>query len=506
MRARDKLTPNAASDRWQAYYASEGGLALLCVLPDGTTSGGNCSGGTGHETSFDIATTALNRLASVTNAISDDGSRVYWTDSAAQETGAGKVYLRLNPGAEQSAAGCEAGKACTVKVSETKSTRDSRFLMASPDGSKALFEVTEGPLEGDLYRFDAGTGTSELVAGEVVGLAGASEGLSRVYFVSEEALGGEAVAGEPNLYLGEAGEEAFIATLSEADVAASEIPSNTSPQPVFHAARASVDGSALAFISNASLTGYDNADLESGEPASEAYVYEIGAEGPACVSCSPSGARPRARLVQGTGNSQESLMTAGSLPMADNMLHTPRALSASGERLFFNSFDALLPRDTNGKEDVYEWESAGGKAACEALGAELYAPSAAGCLSLVSSGESPEDSEFLDASPSGNDAFFLTNSSLLAQDPGLFDVYDARVGGGLPPPPPPPPDCQGETCKPPATAPNDPTPASSTYVGPGDVKEKAKKKAKKKKKKKAGKKGKGKKQKKKESRKGRAGR
>ncbi len=374
VRARDKLTPNAASDRWQAYYASEGGLALLCVPPSGIPSGGNCSGGTGHESVNPVFVVDLNRLSSVTNAISEDGSRVYWTDSGDQETGAGKVYLRLNPGAEQSASGCEAGKACTVKVSETKSTRDSRFLMASPDGSKALFEVTEGPLEGDLYRFDAGTGTSELVAGEVVGLAGASEGLSRVYFVSEEALGGEAVAGEPNLYLGEGGEEAFIATLSEDDVflptPGTGIPSNIAPQPIFHVARAAADGSALAFISSASLTGYDNADLESGEPASEAYVYEIGSEGPACVSCNPSGARPRGRVVRGTGNSQESLMTAGSLPMADNMLHAPRALSADGERLFFNSFDALLPRDTNGKEDVYEWESAGGKAACEALGAE----------------------------------------------------------------------------------------------------------------------------------------
>lgn len=58
----------------------------------------------------------------------------------------------------------------------------------------------------------------------------------------------------------------------------------------------------------------------------------------------------------------------------------------------------------------------------------------------------------------------------------MIDVYDVRVGGGLPAPPPPPVGCEGETCQPSVPAPNDPTPASSLYEGPGNVVEKAKKK------------------------------
>jgi len=168
-------------------------------------------------------------------------------------------------------------------------------------------------------------------------------------------------------------------------------------------------------------------------------------------------------------NVSGTLPIAATLTLPTTMLHAPRYLSADGNRLFFNSFDPLLPRDTNNATDVYMWERAASKAECASLGAELYVPSAAGCISLISSGESPQDSEFLDASVNGDDAFFLTNAGLLPQDPGLFDIYDARVGGGLPPPGTPLPDCQGETCKAPITAPNDPTPASSTFRGKGNV-------------------------------------
>jgi hypothetical protein len=164
----------------------------------------------------------------------------------------------------------------------------------------------------------------------------------------------------------------------------------------------------------------------------------------------------------------------------------------------------LVPRDTNGREDVYEWE-AGSAAECEADGAEAYVPSSGGCLSLISSGESSSDSEFLDADTSGANAFFNTNASLLPQDPGLFDVYDARIGGGFPQPTTSP-VCEGEACQGPANPPNDPTPSSSTFNGFGNVKEKKpaakQKKKQNKKKQKKGKKKKHKKGKKKAGKRG----
>ena len=42
-----------------------------------------------------------------------------------------------------------------------------------------------------------------------------------------------------------------------------------------------------------------------------------------------------------------------------------RYLSDDG-RLFFNSFDSLVPQDTNGKADVYEYEPAGVGSECVA--------------------------------------------------------------------------------------------------------------------------------------------
>jgi hypothetical protein len=482
VRVKDKLTPDAVSGGWQTYYTHDGQVDFLCRLPNGNSSV-NCSAGSGSGISppYGLSITELNRKTSVSHAISEDGRRVYWTDSGpTNATGPGAIYLRVNPGDEQSAVGCEEGGACTVDVSKTKTSQSSRFLGAAPDGSKALFEVVEGGFKENLFLFDAEADESTLIAGNVIGLVAASDDLSRVYYVSREALGPDAVSGAPNLYLSEeGGEKTFIATLSTDDVASIDIPSNTSTFPIYHAARASADGGELAFISNRSLTGYDNIDLASGVADSEVYLYEAGASGPVCVSCSPSGARPQGRVTKANGNVSSLLPASGLLPMPKYTLQASRALSDDGERLFFESFDSLVPRDVNVAKDVYEWESAPSKAVCAQMGAEIYAAATGGCLSLISSGESPEDSEFIDASASGNDVFFVTNGSLLPQDPGLFDVYDARVGGGLPTPTSPA-ACQGETCKPPATAPSDSTPASSNYAGPGNVKEKARKKAKKK--------------------------
>jgi hypothetical protein len=95
-----------------------------------------------------------------------------------------------------------------------------------------------------------------------------------------------------------------------------------------------------------------------------------------------------------------------------------------------------------------------------------------GCLSLISSGKGGGDAEFLDASASGSDVFFTTASSLVPQDPGLIDIYDAREGGGFPPPAAEKPPCEGEACQSPPAAPQDPTPASSGFEGQGNIKTK----------------------------------
>ena len=75
---------------------------------------------------------------------------------------------------------------------------------------------------------------------------------------------------------------------------------------------------------------------------------------------------------------------------------------------------------------------------------------------LISSGRSAGGASFVDASADGSDAFFLTDGSLVAADPGSVDLYDARVGGGFPIPPPPI-ACEGDACQALPPEPVDPT-------------------------------------------------
>jgi hypothetical protein len=163
---------------------------------------------------------------------------------------------------------------------------------------------------------------------------------------------------------------------------------------------------------------------------------------------------------------------AGSLP--DWMLDYGREKSASYQarylsdqgRLFFNSPDALVPQDTNGKEDVYEYEPEGVGSCADS----------AGCIGLISSGTSNNESVFLDASENGDEAFFLTSAPLVPQDEdSAFDVYDARVCSESSPcissSASPSNGCGSTaTCRPgsPPSPPQVAAPPSATYSGPGN--------------------------------------
>jgi hypothetical protein len=231
-------------------------------------------------------------------------------------------------------------------------------------------------------------------------------------------------------------------------------------------------------MSDRSLTGYDNHDVASGVSDEEIFLYDAmansGEGGLVCASCDPTGARPHGILAQQSRgkpplvDGQEALngeWLAANVPVWVSALYQSRYLSDSG-RLFFNSSDALVPSDTNGTEDVYEYEPAG-VGDCS-TGSGVFSVRSGGCVDLISSGTSVEESAFVDASEDGDDVFFVTSARLAAQDTdSVFDVYDARVDGGFPVPQPPP-ACEGDACQSPVAAPNDPTPGSLTYQGPGN--------------------------------------
>jgi len=305
---------------------------------------------------------------------------------------------------------------------------------------------------------------------------GASEDADRVYFASKAAIAGsgensegaEAQAGAQNLYLYDSLTDTttFIATLAAGDVEGVRAPIKA--DPYYRTARVSPDGGAAAFASLAPLTGADNLDAVSGEPDTQVFHYDADSDRLRCVSCAPSGARPRLGREMEVNGAGTGLWQAGMIPGWPVQTYPSRLLSADGSRLFFNSTESLVLADTNSRLDVYEWEVGESQAACDALGADLFLKFEGGCLSLISTGQSSSDSEFVDADPSGRDAFIKTGESLLPQDPGLIDIYDAREGGGYPPPPPPPATCEGGACQTPPPPPPLPTPSSEVFNGPGN--------------------------------------
>jgi sugar lactone lactonase YvrE len=473
------LLPETAQIRTnQLYEFSEGKLHLVSVLPNGDPVGELPNGeldGRGASAGTANSESELPRIGgkSLENAISDDGSRIFWTAASGGVSGGegrGDLYLRVN--------NQETIPIATGKVA---------FRLATPSGDEVLYETSESQTNspGELYRYDVATASPELIAGEEFGVLGASEDLQTVYFVSKEALASGATSGGFNLYVTRDSTVTWIAELSEADVLeavdTSNTISNVSRWASRRTARVTPDGNHVAFMSTQPLKpGYDNADRISGEPAAEIYLYSADSDDLTCVSCNPAGVRPEGQPLRFPFTSVEEPLRnptkwgAAWLTTAESSYYLPRALSDDGQRLFFNSYDALVAADTNGQQDVYEWE-ADGIGSCR---------QSDGCVFLISSGKSGQKSEFVDADPAGTNVFFETTSSLVGQDPGLNDIYVARVGGGFTPPSAPRAECEGDLCQIAPSSPGLPVAGSAAFSGSGNVKANLKKHKKRKQKKK----------------------
>jgi hypothetical protein len=131
-----------------------------------------------------------------------------------------------------------------------------------------------------------------------------------------------------------------------------------------------------------------------------------------------------------------------------------RYLSGDGRYAFFTSVQPLVPQDTNGLPDAYEYDANTGQ------------------VHLISSGTGEDGSWFEDASETGSDVFFLTAQRLTGWDTDtLTDLYDARVNGGFPEPSPAPAACDGDACQGvPSAVPSFNT--ASGFAGLGNVSQK----------------------------------
>ncbi len=450
-RAKGALTPDAAATSAEQLYECVGAteLRLVSVLPDGEAAG-DASAGTGAERIGDSAS----HLSSVLGAVSADGSRIFWT---AAPLNPGPLYVRFD------------GQ-LTVEIAPA----NARFRAANPDGTRVIYTVDDQLFEASIGN---GSSSSDPITDQVEGVMGTSEDTDLIYFVSREDLdgGGAAQAGKANLYLYRAKGDsyAFVAELSEEDAEVVFNTEETAPRlapvalgPHDRSARISPDGLHAVFTSNAPLTGYDNTDQASGEADAEVFRYDAADDELLCVSCNPSGARPRGA---NRGTPLIPFWAAAVIPGWDDQHHASRVLSDDGSRIFFEAEDALALADTNGTRDVYQWEEPGSGNCTESF--PTFSPAAKGCIDLISSGKSPKPSELVDASTDGSDVFFKTAASLWSPDPGLVDIYDARVGGGFAPPPPPPAACEGDACQAMARTPALSNPSSSAFHGAGNVRE-----------------------------------
>jgi hypothetical protein len=443
-----ELTPEAPAGE-DLYDSSSGGaVRLVTILPDGEAVQGELAeadkpdphlGGPGSE--------------DFTHAVSADGSRVFFVAG-------GSLYVRENPEQPPHEECASAAKACTIQLDAAEAGASGPsgggvFKWASVDGSRAFF-TDENRLTAnstatagapDLYEYDlqapVGQRLEDLTpdAGEaatVLGLSGASEDGSYVYFVADAALTGEqensqaakAQPGAPNLYLRHDGATTFIATLDPAgdtlDWAPSELTARTSPSGVF-----------IAFNSIDRLTGYDNLDVGSGEPDQEIFLYDAATNELNCASCDPTGAQPTA-----PARIEHPVTKNLSVNLPSNL---QRFVSERGQ-VFFNTSDRL-PGATNGLPNVYEYE--------------------AGSIHLLSNGAGESPSYFYEASVSGDDVFLFTSDSPLPGHPSSgMSIYDARVDGGFSEPPAGPAACGESDCRAIAAAPALPAPGTMTLTGP----------------------------------------
>jgi hypothetical protein len=484
------LTPEAKSGgegHFDLYDSVGGQLHLVNVLPDGEPD---------DNARFGSPTARSSSLESANydNVISAEGSRVFWSEVSQRgrfHDDIDALFVRENDSEPQSPLGpggeCTvADDACTVRIDVPEVGAEGgpgagEFWTASGDGSKVFFtdcsRLTKGstaiptsncgeseeeqytPRGKDLYEYDAETGrltdlTVDRHPGDslgadvqgVIGINETGEAGAYVYLVADGVLAGKNAEGEapasgqPNLYLYRNGAMSFIATLSETDNRFENFSDREvgdwRPEAGVRTAEPTPDGHSLVFMSSQSLAGHETGGY------AEVFVYDADTGRISCASCNPDGTPSN---------------YGAHVPISTYNTFMHRWISEDGSRVFFETDEALVPQDTNGAQDVYEWEREGAGSCTQA----------GGCVYLLSGTAGAENAYLIDASADGDDVFFATRTTLVPRaQAGIMGLYDARVGGGFPESSV---ACTGSGCQgvPPAP-PIFSTPASVTFSGVGN--------------------------------------
>jgi hypothetical protein len=297
------------------------------------------------------------------------------------------------------------------------------FEGASADGSTVFLIDANGVLStAKIDREPGHEAVGETVAitpGASASVIHTSDDGSHVYFTSPgvfagpNAQGQAPEAGASNLYVYD------TLTREVKFIAVTEVSKSSSGD---YEAQITPDGRYLVFATRSQLTGDDT------DTAVDVYRYDAGTGALARVSMGEAGADSN-----GNNSAFDANVSAPPPPYASGALAQwrlgTRAISDDGSTIVFSTSEPLSPRVvSSGTTDVYAWHE--------------------GRVGMISTGRSLTSDRYPVVSATGRDIFFLSKQSISPQDSdGLFDVYDARIGGGFPPPPPPPPSCEGnESC------------------------------------------------------------
>lgn len=363
--------------------------------------------------------------------ISRDGSHIYFQSG-------GNNYVRVDG---EETVQVDGGPGTTVAAVEGKVGDGSRAILRSSEALVAADEDTND----DFYLWDGDAPTGErltlLTKGDIPGVEaelGTLVGfdsdrrwvhdLDSGYFTANNQI----IAGKPS----DPGLKIYAWEVDGGSVKVSYVATSTSLNfgGGLSDSRSSENNRFLVFTSADRLTVYDNKGIQ------EVYLYDQAADRLTCVSCEPEGK---------DASAEGRLFYISPAESAFGPDHQFRNVTDDG-RVFFESLEGLAKHDSNGVSDVYEYID--------------------GVPALISKGTGAHQSRLFDAGASGDDVFFVTDDRLVGWDTDRsFDIYDARVGGGLPEPPLKALPCEGDACQPLPNPPNDPTPASEGFNGAGNV-------------------------------------
>jgi hypothetical protein len=478
------LTPEAATtnpEMPKLYEWDHGALHLAGILPGGkpaewSAAGAGAGGGTG-----------LGEGGWTEDAVSSDGTRAVFTAGEGSQNGSlgkpyeGNLYMRIN--------GTETIQLNTSERStlDPNGAQPARFWAATPDDSRVFFTtkemLTDDSPEGaeNVYMYNMAApagqrltlisvdrepgGTDGAATYQSAVVTGISADGSYVYFTDSKMLVPEQppfVGLSGALFVWHDGAVRYIASHEPLDPGATWGETGRTGNTNF---RVDPSGLQAVFTSNdaptAKRVGYENEPLTleqcelRGEvaPCDEVYEYDYTTNKLVCASCDPSGAAPLGNSGFSAAHGIDSAF-GFAFSGYSRTQYINNALSEDGRYVFFDTVDALVPRDTNHRRDVYEYDTATGR------------------VHLISTGTCACDSLFVDASPDGKNVFFVTTQQLVHADvDDNADLYDARVDGGIeaqnntPPAP-----CEGDDCQGPASAAATfAPPSSATFAGPGNT-------------------------------------